>query len=497
MIWNRARRRRARVANQGVALRRRQGVPAGLPARRHGVSRLHRRQTAGRRACRGNGPASSGWRCRAQATFTWTKWRSSARRTRSRTSPCISRPTRSASRNGRSRTTRARPKWTGPRAPGKRWRSASGLAGESAPELARREVSATRQALQAKARRLPAGAVGPAAVPGSPPAPAAARVAQPAAARLRHAALHQARARQLQPHVRPVLRLVVQAGRRHLPAARFHDRFAQPSSASPTRSRSPAASCARRFPTTAQRSCSPGAATTRTSPARPNKLDKANVPEDAFYHLFEMNLDGSGVRQLTRGKYDDFDGRYLPDGRIVFLSTRRGQSLQAGRESAARTLAQPGPAGLLRALRRRPGAAGGGLHAAHDERGRQRTCAPSRPSRCSSGRRRSRTTARILYSRWDYIDRDNMPYMGLWAINPDGSNARMVYKNYTRAPALHLRGQAHPRLAQDHLHRQRAPRPDDGQPGVARPERRHWRAAPPITRLTPGSAVPGNRRLAA
>ena len=63
--------------------------------------------------------------------------------------------------------------------------------------------------------------------------------------------------------------------------------------------------------------------------AEANKLDKANVPEDAFYHLFEMNLDGSGLRQLTHGKYDDFDGRYLPDGRIVFLSTRRGQSLQA------------------------------------------------------------------------------------------------------------------------------------------------------------------------
>ena len=28
----------------------------------------------------------------------------------------------------------------------------------------------------------------------------------------------------------------------------------------------------------------------------PDKLDKGNVPEDAFYHLFEMNLDGSGLR---------------------------------------------------------------------------------------------------------------------------------------------------------------------------------------------------------
>ena len=32
--------------------------------------------------------------------------------------------------------------------------------------------------------------------------------------------------------------------------------------------------------------------------AETNKLDKANVPEDAFYHLFEMNIDGTAVRQI-------------------------------------------------------------------------------------------------------------------------------------------------------------------------------------------------------
>ena len=97
-------------------------------------------------------------------------------------------------------------------------------------------------------------------------------------------------------------------------------------------------------------------ALSRSSPAETNKLDKANVPEDAFYHLFEMNLDGSGVRQLTRGKYDDFDGRYLPDGRIVFLShPARAGDAGRPRQRARAPLAQAGPAGLLRALRRRPG----------------------------------------------------------------------------------------------------------------------------------------------
>jgi len=40
----------------------------------------------------------------------------------------------------------------------------------------------------------------------------------------------------------------------------------------------------------------------------------------------------------------------------------------------------------------------------------------------------------IMYSRWDYVDRDNMPYMSLWSISPDGINARLIYGNYTKAP---------------------------------------------------------------
>lgn len=167
--------------------------------------------------------------------------------------------------------------------------------------------------------------------------------------------------------------------------------------------------------------------------AETNKLDKANVPADAFYHLFEMNLDGSGARQITRGKYDDFDGRYLPDGRIVFLSTRRGQALQTGRASAARSVARPDmPDCYVRC--------GGGperpvavytLHTINTDG--SDLCAIS-PFEMFEWTPEIAQDGRILYSRWDYIDRDNMPYMGLWATNPDGSNPQAVFKNYTRAP---------------------------------------------------------------
>ena len=164
----------------------------------------------------------------------------------------------------------------------------------------------------------------------------------------------------------------------------------------------------------------------------PDKLDKANVPEDAFYHLYEMRLDGTGMRRLTRGKYDDFDGRYLPDGRIVFLSTRRGQHVQCDPASAAGIVDGQLPDCYVRC--------GGGperpvavytLHVMHADGSRIEQISPFEmfewtPSVDGDGR--------VLYARWDYVDRHNMPYMSLWSTLPDGTGARAVFGNFTRNP---------------------------------------------------------------
>lgn len=164
-----------------------------------------------------------------------------------------------------------------------------------------------------------------------------------------------------------------------------------------------------------------------------NKLDKDNLPEDSFYHLFEMDLDGSNVRQITHGKYNDFDARYLPDGRIVFLSTRRGHAIQVGRESAQETVRV---ADLPEAYVR----CGGGperpcavytLHTVNSDG--SNLCAIS-PFEMFEWTPAVADNGTILYSRWDYVDRDNMPYMSLWSMNPDGTQARILYGNFTKAP---------------------------------------------------------------
>jgi len=40
------------------------------------------------------------------------------------------------------------------------------------------------------------------------------------------------------------------------------------------------------------------------------------------YHLYEIHADGTGLRQLTDGPFDDVEPTYLPDGNIIFCSSR-------------------------------------------------------------------------------------------------------------------------------------------------------------------------------
>jgi hypothetical protein len=162
------------------------------------------------------------------------------------------------------------------------------------------------------------------------------------------------------------------------------------------------------------------------------KVDKEKLPEDAFYHVFEIDLDGAGVRQLTHGRYDDFDARYLPDGDIVFLSTRKGQFVQCSKANTSCTEAATLPDSYVRCGgdNKRPCAVFT-LHAIDCGGGNLRPISAFEnfewtPSVADDGR--------ILYARWDYIDRFNGHFMSLWSTNQDGTNPQLVYGNFTPRP---------------------------------------------------------------
>jgi len=162
------------------------------------------------------------------------------------------------------------------------------------------------------------------------------------------------------------------------------------------------------------------------------KVDKSALPRDVFYNIYEMNIDGGGLRRLTDGKYDDFDSRYLPDGDVVFLSTRKGQAVQVARASTAATMRAAMPDSYVRC--------GGDnwrpvpvftLHRMRPDGSDIRPISAFEnfewtPSLAADGR--------ILYARWDYIDRFNGPFISLWSANQDGTNPQLVYGNYTSKP---------------------------------------------------------------
>jgi len=151
----------------------------------------------------------------------------------------------------------------------------------------------------------------------------------------------------------------------------------------------------------------------------PNRL--ANDVDEDFYHIWEVNVDGSGLRQLTNGPYDDVMPTYLPDGGIVFCSTRRkGYARCFGSQFSRRwhvyTLHRMGADGQeLRTL------------SFHDTNEWFPTVS---------------NTGLVLYSRWDYIDRDAVTHQNLWATRPDGTNPLAVWGNASSRP--HCSFQAQP-----------------------------------------------------
>ncbi len=51
---------------------------------------------------------------------------------------------------------------------------------------------------------------------------------------------------------------------------------------------------------------------------------------ESTYHIFRARLDGTGVRQLTDGMWNEYDPCVLPSGRVAFVSERAGGGVRCG-----------------------------------------------------------------------------------------------------------------------------------------------------------------------
>lgn len=144
-------------------------------------------------------------------------------------------------------------------------------------------------------------------------------------------------------------------------------------------------------------------------------------PDERYFHLYEIGVDGNGLRQLTSGTYDDMMADYLPDGGIVFVSTRRkGYSRCFGGQFSQRWHTYT--------LHRADGDGQNIRILSHND------VSEWFPSVSSAGQ--------ILFARWDYIDRDAVTHQNLWSCRPDGSNPMAVWGN--GLPSPHCTFQAKP-----------------------------------------------------
>ena len=134
------------------------------------------------------------------------------------------------------------------------------------------------------------------------------------------------------------------------------------------------------------------------------------------YNLYEVGLDGRGLRQLTDGPWDDVEPAYLPDGGIVFASSRCKRYIGCWLVASAILHRCDGDGRNIRPL--------------------------------SSGSFTENTPCvlgdgRILYTRWEYVNRDAVSYHHLWTMSPDGT-AQMVYYGNGRPGGVFIDAQAVP-----------------------------------------------------
>lgn len=133
------------------------------------------------------------------------------------------------------------------------------------------------------------------------------------------------------------------------------------------------------------------------------------------YHLYEMEVETGKIRQLTYGLgFADYEGAYLPDGNIIFNSTRCVQIVDCWWTEVSNLYICDKDGKYLRRLT---------FDQVHT----------NLPTVTDDGR--------VIYTRWEYNDRGQIYVQGLFQMNPDGTAQTEFYGNDSWFPTtiLHAR----------------------------------------------------------
>ncbi|MHC4681073.1 MAG: TolB family protein [Planctomycetota bacterium] len=111
-----------------------------------------------------------------------------------------------------------------------------------------------------------------------------------------------------------------------------------------------------------------------------------------YFHLYELNIDGGGLRQLTSGPYDDIEPTYLPNGQIMFCSSRADRWVPCWYTQVAILYLCEADGTNIRPV---------SANIEHD----------NTPWPLPDGR--------VIYERWEYVDRSRVAFHHLWTANPE------------------------------------------------------------------------------
>lgn len=131
----------------------------------------------------------------------------------------------------------------------------------------------------------------------------------------------------------------------------------------------------------------------------------------SHFQLYTIDISGSDLRQITDHPSNNFNACWLPADEIVFLSDRK-------------------PAFAYCWSTTTPILYKCSIDGSNQTRLSANYLNDFTPSVMEDGR--------ILYSRWEYVDRPAIPIQSLWSINPDGTKLAGVFGNRVLSPATFM-----------------------------------------------------------